>query len=55
MSRLPMIFNREAIAADMLAGGSIMEYNSPSIRNRTVSFLSLGSMWMSLAPSLTAF
>ena len=49
-----MIFRRLVIAADMLAGGFIISNSSPSIRNRTLSFFSAGSTWMSLAPSFTA-
>ena len=37
-----------------LAGGFIISYSSPSMRKRTLSFFSAGSMWISLAPSFTA-
>jgi hypothetical protein len=55
MSRLAMILRRLVMAADMLAGGFIISKSSPSMRKRTLSFFSAGSMWISEAPSLTAF
>ena len=54
MSRFAMIFRREVMAAAMRAGGCIISKSTPSMRKRTLSVRSPGSMWMSLAPSLTA-
>lgn len=49
-----MIFRRLVIAAAIDPGGFIISNSSPSMRKRTFSFFSPGSMWMSDAPSLTA-
>ena len=45
---------REMMAGPMETGGFIISKSSPSMRKRTLSFFSEGSMWMSLAPSLVA-
>ena len=44
----------EKLAAAIDAGGDIISKSTPSMRNRTRSFFSAGSMWISLAPSFTA-
>ncbi len=49
-----MILRRLTMAADMAGGGFIISKRMPSMRKRTLSFFSPGSMWMSEAPSLTA-
>ena len=44
MSRFAMIFRRDVIAEAIDAGGFIASNSSPSIRNRTFSFFSAGSI-----------
>ncbi len=49
-----MIFRREISAACRARLGCTTSRSVPSTRKRTLESRSKGSMWMSLAPSLTA-
>ena len=47
-----MIFSRLTTPVWMALGECIISCSTPSIRNRTSRSCSLGSRWMSLAPSM---
>ena len=54
MSSADMIFSRDTMELSIRFGGENVSRMIPSFRNRTRTLFSNGSMWMSLAPSLTA-
>ncbi len=54
MSRFAMIFTREITAAEKRRGGDSTSCSTPSMRKRTTSRFSNGSMWMSDARASSA-
>ncbi len=54
MSRFAMIFRRDTRAGCIVCGGDMTSKRTPSMRYRIRIFFSPGSIWISLAPSMTA-
>jgi len=55
MSMFARILMREMMGRNICLGGAGTSWRRPSMRNRTWTFFIWGLMWMSLAPSRTAW